>query len=663
MKFLSHAQNFEDVLLWRALGDVENGRYLDIGAQDPVVDSVSLAFYEAGWRGIHVEPTSAYAEKLRAARPDELVIQAAVSDVAGPIEFYEIPDTGLSTGKIEIAERHSTAGFQRRAILVPTIRLQDVLERQQDDFHWMKVDVEGMEPDVLRSWGDSEKRPWVLVIEATCPLSQDASHEAWTTEVFKRGYNEVHFDGLSRYFVHDTQVSREEAFKSPPNVFDLFAITRRHFSAAALRGELEHQEQEASDLRTLTADLKAELTEAQQLNDEASARIADTRSALFDAIQQRDALSEQQLVATNALAKAEQEHRLTVERMSDAASALKVEVATFAERTTQLQERLAGSERERERSRKESEQRAQDVAITLKHRDQLLDELAKARSIIFRADVVIRNVQRSMPGRWRHIGEALGFVQPSSAFRELKEWSPQSSVISDAQTHQFSKSETSQQVNSVTSITTGNPYLRANSLPELLLWHDIDFVRCAYVTVLGRQPDPAGEAFYTQRLRGGVSKMTILRELRFSQEAKCHDPGIAGFDKALKRHRNANRPVVGTLLRSLGGYESDRPTARRARSLEYAIERLERTLARQQQHDATAQALLDIQDRVHWIADQLWQVTDDVASIKSSIGHQPNGGKPQSPVERFDPSVLATDDLDLSSRARSIVWALQSAKY
>src|SRR5512146_169130 len=98
MTVLSYAQNFEDVMLWRAVGDVERGQYLDIGAQDPVVDSVSLAFYEAGWRGVHVEPTAAYAAKLRAARPDEIVIEAAVSESAGPIEFYEIANTGISTG-------------------------------------------------------------------------------------------------------------------------------------------------------------------------------------------------------------------------------------------------------------------------------------------------------------------------------------------------------------------------------------------------------------------------------------------------------------------------------------------------------------------------------------------------------------------------------------
>ena len=54
--FVSYAQNFEDVMLWRALSHVDCGFYIDIGAHHPTIDSVSLAFYERGWTGIDVEP-------------------------------------------------------------------------------------------------------------------------------------------------------------------------------------------------------------------------------------------------------------------------------------------------------------------------------------------------------------------------------------------------------------------------------------------------------------------------------------------------------------------------------------------------------------------------------------------------------------------------------
>lgn len=81
-----------------------------------------------------------------------------------------------------------------------------------------------------------------------------------------------------------------------------------------------------------------------------------------------------------------------------------------------------------------------------------------------------------------------------------------------------------------------NPYLRAGSLDELLDWYDVDFVRCAYVTLLGRQPDSGGEDHYVGRLRYGRSRLAILRELRASREGRMHDPGIAGLDRTLRRH-------------------------------------------------------------------------------------------------------------------------------
>ena len=86
--FISYAQNFEDVILNRALKHVDRGAYIDIGANDPVIHSVSLAFYQRGWRGVHVEPMPSYADALRTARPDETTIQAAVSSSAEPITFF-----------------------------------------------------------------------------------------------------------------------------------------------------------------------------------------------------------------------------------------------------------------------------------------------------------------------------------------------------------------------------------------------------------------------------------------------------------------------------------------------------------------------------------------------------------------------------------------------
>jgi FkbM family methyltransferase len=147
----SYSQNFEDVMLWRALNSVKEGFYIDIGAQDPLIDSVSRLFYERGWHGIHIEPTSTYCEALRNDRPDETVIQAAVSDVAGPLCFHEIPGTGISTGDDSIAESYRRSGnWIIKDTVVPAITLASLFEVANGrDIHWLKLDVEGFEPRVL----------------------------------------------------------------------------------------------------------------------------------------------------------------------------------------------------------------------------------------------------------------------------------------------------------------------------------------------------------------------------------------------------------------------------------------------------------------------------------------------------------------------------------
>jgi hypothetical protein len=117
-------------------------------------------------------------------------------------------------------------------------------------------------------------------------------------------------------------------------------------------------------------------------------------------------------------------------------------------------------------------------------------------------------------------------------------------------------------MNKLSFIAARTPSSRAASLADLLAWHDADFVRCAFVTVLARQPDAQGEAYYTDLIRQGRSKLDVLWRLRRSPEGLANDPGIAGFDRALKRAAWGRRRFLGAPLRMLAGIEGDSPADR-----------------------------------------------------------------------------------------------------
>ena len=238
--FISFAQNGEDVILNRALAGVESGRYIDVGANDPTVLSVTRSFYDRGWSGVAIEPNPTFAAQFRAERPRDIVVEAAVTDSTAPtVTFHMIQGTGLSTLVDSISADHAQKGYDVSDLTVPTTRLDAAIEESglgDSDLHFVVIDTEGAEDQVLRSIDFTKYRPWILVIEATSPGTTTATHTAWESIVLDAGYEFCLFDGLSRYYVSQEMSEKlKPALSYPACVFDDFiTIHERH-----LRHELE----------------------------------------------------------------------------------------------------------------------------------------------------------------------------------------------------------------------------------------------------------------------------------------------------------------------------------------------------------------------------------------------------------------------------------------
>jgi FkbM family methyltransferase len=297
MSFISYAQNFEDVMLWRALKHVDLGFYIDVGANDPDYDSVTKAFYERGWRGINVEPVPQWFERLEKARPQDINLQLALGAEPGEITLYEIPDTGLSTAEKKFAERHvAERGYESREFRVQMDTLSSVCERfHLDPIHFLKIDVEGAEKAVFQGTDFGKIRPWIIVVEATLPNSQEEAYSDWEPLLLNAGYEYVYFDGLNRYYVASEHENLKGAFKVPPNVFDEFVrsdrieMERRAQEAEAKVRVVEHWESQAEALaqdvesKAQPAEERTAQTKLRHQEVETRARQAEERAALAEA--------------------------------------------------------------------------------------------------------------------------------------------------------------------------------------------------------------------------------------------------------------------------------------------------------------------------------------------------------------------------------------------
>ncbi len=216
---ISCAQNYEDIRLRGALHDVERGFYVDAGANDPVDDSVTKLFYDAGWRGINIEPVKKWYERLTKERPRDINLDLAVGASEGECEFFELVDTGLSTMDDAIARRHvEEHGYELIQHTIPVTTLTTVCQRHAPrDIHFLKIDVEGAEGAALQGLDLNRIRPWIIVMEATWPNSQVASHEGWETRLTNNGYQFVYFDGLSRFYVAEEHRELSDSLQVPPD--------------------------------------------------------------------------------------------------------------------------------------------------------------------------------------------------------------------------------------------------------------------------------------------------------------------------------------------------------------------------------------------------------------------------------------------------------------
>jgi FkbM family methyltransferase len=224
---ISYAQRREDILLWRALAGIEHGFYIDVGANDPTLDSVTRLFYERGWSGINVEPSPAWFDRLTTERPRDVNLRLALSDRQGSAEFHEIVGTGLSTVSEIFAARHVEAGFERRTYDVPTETLAAVCrEHVRGDIHFLKIDVEGAEEAVLRGADFKTFRPWIVLVEATEPNSDTPTHGPWDPLLRESGYVFTLFDGLNRFYVADERPELSRFFAFPADDYALAASLR-----------------------------------------------------------------------------------------------------------------------------------------------------------------------------------------------------------------------------------------------------------------------------------------------------------------------------------------------------------------------------------------------------------------------------------------------------
>lgn len=189
------AQGKEDKLIAALLNLEKSGFYIDVGAHHPIALSNTYYLYQAGWRGICIEPNEDLIDYYKQHRPHDIIYNIAVASFEGEADFY----LGQYDVHSSLQENENTNVSRRK---VSVRRLDNILEErgQSNEIDLLSVDTEGTEVDVLEGLNLYKNRPRLILAEYN---TADRANSDLQPYLIEKGYQVIFVNKWNILFARD----------------------------------------------------------------------------------------------------------------------------------------------------------------------------------------------------------------------------------------------------------------------------------------------------------------------------------------------------------------------------------------------------------------------------------------------------------------------------
>lgn len=190
------SQGGEDAILYgifnKKISRREEGFYVDIGAYHPITHSNTYLFYLKGWRGINIDACPGSMIDFYKLRKRDINLEVGVRDFNGTTSFYMLDEKStMNSFSKENLKHHGIEPRINSEIEVETYTLERILDQNSDKFReidFLSIDVEGLEPEVLRSNNWDKYKPKVILLEMICASISDVEKHQTTKYLKEQGY-------------------------------------------------------------------------------------------------------------------------------------------------------------------------------------------------------------------------------------------------------------------------------------------------------------------------------------------------------------------------------------------------------------------------------------------------------------------------------------------
>jgi FkbM family methyltransferase len=195
------AQFGEDRILDQIFANQAQGYCVEVGAYDGRTGSATYHFEKRGWHCLLVEPIPEFAEEIRRHRRCILKTCAA-SSREGEATFF-MAETLEQMSTLHLAQDHHQwvrrLGGTIKPITVRTTTLNNLLaEARFPELHFVTIDVEGHELEVLQGFDLERYKPRIVIVEELARQSRVMSYMA------ERGYVNFKRTGVNEWYAHES---------------------------------------------------------------------------------------------------------------------------------------------------------------------------------------------------------------------------------------------------------------------------------------------------------------------------------------------------------------------------------------------------------------------------------------------------------------------------
>jgi FkbM family methyltransferase len=160
----SYAQCGEDMIL-DIIFDKPKGFYVDIGANNPIIQSNTYYLYKKGWNGINIDAAPNSMTQFNLIRKRDINLPIPISDKQERLKYYSFKTSFFNTFDEQSAINCKDELIG--TIEVNTKKLFQIFDEYlgENEIDLLNVDVEGWDLKVLRSNNWNKYRPKVIVTE------------------------------------------------------------------------------------------------------------------------------------------------------------------------------------------------------------------------------------------------------------------------------------------------------------------------------------------------------------------------------------------------------------------------------------------------------------------------------------------------------------------